>query len=145
MAKKKEVVVAVSGGFDPVHVGHIEMFEKARRLGDTLVVILNNDNWLRAKKGYVFMKQSERKKILESLRPVDKVVLTKHPKGTKDMSVSRALIALKPDIFGNGGDRKAHNVPEDSVCKKYGIRRAYNLGRKIQSSSSLARAVQGIV
>src|SRR6185436_7677094 len=137
MGKKKRIVVAVSGGFDPVHIGHIEMFERAKKLGDVLVVILNNDNWLEAKKGYVFMRQAERKKILESLRPVDRVMYTKHPKNPKDMSVTKELIALKPDIFANGGDRKSHNTPEDDACEKYGIRRAYNLGEKIQSSSEL--------
>lgn len=144
-SKKKEVVVAVSGGFDPVHIGHIEMFKRAKKLGDKLVVILNNDNWLRAKKGYAFMKQQERKKILEALRPVDKVIYTKHPKNPKDMSVCAELIALKPDIFANGGDRKSYNTPEDDVCRKYGIKRVYGLGKKIQSSSELVRAAHSRV
>ena len=83
--KKKPVVVAVSGGFDPPHVGHARMFREARRLGDRLVVILNNDIWLRYKRGYVFMPQAERKELIESIRWVDKVVLTHHPKRTKDI------------------------------------------------------------
>lgn len=140
---RKKVVVAVSGGFDPVHVGHLEMFERAKKLGDELVVILNNDNWLLAKKGYVFMSQAERKRIVEALRPVDRVIFTKHPRNPKDMSVARELRALRPDIFGNGGDRKSHNTPEDDICREYGIRRAYNLGPKVQSSSSLVKAAQG--
>ena len=63
--KKKKVVVAVSGGFDPIHVGHVRMFKEAKALGDELVVILNNDHWLRKKKGYVFMNQSERKELID--------------------------------------------------------------------------------
>ncbi len=145
MPRKKELVVAVSGGFDPVHVGHIEMFERAKKLGDKLVVILNNDNWLRAKKGYAFMPQAERKKILEALRPVDKVIYTRHPRNPKDMSVCAELVALKPDIFANGGDRKAGNIPEYELCDRLGIRMVFNLGKKIQSSSDLVRATKGKV
>ena len=58
--KNEEIVVAVSGGFDPIHVGHIRLFEEAKKLGDRLVVILNNDNWLIKKNGYVFMPEAER-------------------------------------------------------------------------------------
>ncbi len=55
--KSKKVIVAVSGGFDPLHIGHVRMFERAKKLGDELVVILNNDNWLRKKKKHIFMPQ----------------------------------------------------------------------------------------
>ncbi len=72
----KKVVVAVSGGFDPIHVGHVRMFERAQALGDELVVILNNDNWLKKKKGFAFMPEKERKEVIEGLRAVDRVVLT---------------------------------------------------------------------
>ena len=61
---KNKIVVAVSGGWDPVHIGHVRLFNEAKKLGDELVVILNNDNWLRKKKGFVFMPQAERKEIL---------------------------------------------------------------------------------
>ncbi|MEK7195065.1 MAG: adenylyltransferase/cytidyltransferase family protein, partial [Patescibacteria group bacterium] len=66
--KSKKIIIAVSGGFDPVHVGHVRMFEAARSMGDELVVILNNDNWLRKKKKFVFMPEQERKELLECLR-----------------------------------------------------------------------------
>ena len=59
--KKKKTVVVVSGGFDPIHIGHVRLFEAARKLGDELVVILNNDNWLKKKKGKIFMPQQERR------------------------------------------------------------------------------------
>ena len=137
MPKNKKVVVAVSGGFDPVHPGHIRMFQKAKRLGDVLVVILNNDNWLKAKKGFAFMNEKDRKEVIESIKGVDKVILTKHSANPTDMSVSAELLKLKPDIFANGGDRKKGNVPEVDACAKIGCKMVYNIGHggKIQSSS----------
>jgi D-beta-D-heptose 7-phosphate kinase/D-beta-D-heptose 1-phosphate adenosyltransferase len=115
------------------------MFKKAKALGDKLVVILNNDNWLKKKKGYAFMPQKERKEIIENIKWVDGVVLTTHKPDPQDMSVCKDLAKLKPDIFANGGDRKKGNVPEDLVCEKYGIKMAFNIGNggKIQSSSWL--------
>lgn len=137
--KKKEIVVAVSGGFDPIHIGHIRMFKEAKKLGDKLVVIINNDNWLKKKKGFVFMSQKERKEIIENIKWVDEVVLTTHKPNPENMSVDNALKKIKPDIFANGGDRKIGNTPELLVCKKYGIKMVFNIGRggKIQSSSWL--------
>ncbi len=137
--KKKPVVVTVSGGFDPLHIGHVRMFQDAKKLGDTLIVILNNDHWLRYKKGFVFMPQKERKEIIEALGCVDKVVYTTHKKGTRDMSICESLLAIRPDIFANGGDRKLVNIPEVPVCRQIGCRMVFNMGRggKVQSSSEL--------
>jgi cytidyltransferase-like protein len=141
--KARHVVVAVSGGFDPIHIGHVRMFEKAKLLGDELVVILNNDNWLVAKKGYAFMPEGERKEVIESLRPVDRVIISSHKPGTSDMSVSAEIRKLKPDIFGKGGDRNPGDVPipgsEVVVCGEIGCAVVYNLGHggKVQSSSAL--------
>ena len=139
LKKRKAVVVAVSGGFDPVHIGHVRLFNKAKKLGDTLVVILNNDHWLRKKKGFVFMRERERKEILEALKPVDRVVFTRHPKNPRDMSICRELAALKPDIFANGGDRTRKNIPEVATCDSIGCKMVFNVGHggKIQSSSRL--------
>jgi len=136
---KKKIVVAVSGGFDPIHIGHVEMFYEAKAMGDELVVILNNDNWLQKKKGHVFMPELERKEILEALRPVDRVILTKHKLNDKDVSVCRVIEEIKPDIFANGGDRHQHNVPEVATCQKIGCQMVFNVGKrgKIQSSSWL--------
>lgn len=138
----QKIIVAVSGGFDPVHVGHVRLFKEARKLGDELVVILNNDNWLMAKKGYVFMGEAERKEILLALAVVDRVILTAHPPQPRDMSVGRELLAIRPQIFGNGGDRHQGNVPEDAVCKEIGCTMAFGLGEggKVQSSSWLLEA-----
>lgn len=145
--KNKPVVVAVSGGFDPVHVGHIRLFKAAKKLGDKLIVILNNDNWLLVKKGFVFMPERERKEILESIDCVDKVILTKHTKNTKDISVCRELKKIKPDIFANGGDRNPRKdpVPEVKTCQAINCKMVYNIGKggKIQSSSWLLKRLSG--
>ncbi|MFH1400604.1 MAG: adenylyltransferase/cytidyltransferase family protein [Nanoarchaeota archaeon] len=140
-SRPKPRTVAVSGGFDPLHVGHVRLFNEARKLGDELVVILNNDHWLTAKKGYVFMKQDERKEIIEALASVSRVVITDHPAQPDDMSVCAILETLRPDIFANGGDRKIDNTPEEELCKKIGIKTVYNIGvgGKVQSSSDLVR------
>jgi len=141
--RHKPVVVAVSGGFDPIHVGHVRMFRSARKLGDKLIVILNNDNWLRKKKQHVFMPEKERAEIIEALESVDKVILTRHHKNPKDMSVCGELATLRPDIFANGGDRKPDGdpVPEVDLCAKLGIKMIYNIGHggKMQSSSWLLK------
>lgn len=136
---KKEIIVAVSGGFDPIHKGHVRLFNEAKLLGDKLVVILNNDNWLRKKKGYVFMGEDERKEVIEALRSVDAVMITVHLKNAKDMSVCAELMKLKPDIFANGGDRFLDNTPEAAVCREIGCKTVFNMGRggKVQSSSWL--------
>ena len=145
-------MIAVSGGFDPIHSGHVRMMQEAKKLGDKLarrekkesklIVILNNNDWLIQKKGYFFMHQKERKEIIEALGCVDKVVITRHPKNPKDMSVCETLLRVKPDVFCNGGDRKNENdIPEVPVCKKIGCKMLFNFGKggKIQSSSWLLK------
>jgi cytidyltransferase-like protein len=144
--KKKKIVVAVSGGFDPIHIGHVRMFYEAKALGDELVVILNNDNWFGIKGRHLFMSEDERKEIIEALRPVDRVIISKHKKSkkkfgrsTKEYSVCRELEELKPDIFANGGDRFKEDVPEVETCQKIGCKMVFNIGEggKVQSSSWL--------
>ena len=149
MSKKSKKVVMVSGGFDPVHIGHVRMFEEAKKLGDELVVYVNNDNWLRAKKGFVFMPERERKEIIEAFKPIDRVIISSHKKGTTDMSVCMGLIKIKPNVFANGGDRdeKDANNPDSSlykekeIHKKLGIEMVFNVGYggKVQSSSKLIK------
>lgn len=139
--KGGKIVVAVSGGFDPLHFGHVRLFKEAKKLGDELVVILNNDNWLKQKKGFVFIPQNERKEIIESLKWVDRVIITEHEPCPKDMSVCRELKKLRPDIFANGGDRAKNTLPgpEVAVCKEINCRMVFNVGQggKVQSSSWL--------
>ncbi len=124
---KKPIVVAVSGGMDPLHVGHVQLFKEARKLGDKLVVILNNDNWLKNKKTHVFMRQDERKNILEAIVGVDEVVLSSHSRNPKDMSVSGELYKIKPNIFVKGGSRRKE-VPEADVCKRINCKIVFNVG-----------------
>ncbi|MFA5773568.1 MAG: adenylyltransferase/cytidyltransferase family protein [Candidatus Paceibacterota bacterium] len=145
----KKKVVMVSGGFDPIHIGHIRYIQAAKKLGDTLIVVINNDNWLRKKKGKEFMPAVERKEIIEAISGVDEVVISSHTKNTKDMSVCRELIKIKPNVFANGGDRNKKNAgdPESSLCKdinmckSLGIEMVYNVGRggKVRSSSELLK------
>jgi len=133
-----ERIVAVSGGFDPLHNGHIRLFEEARTFGTKLVVIINNDNWLKAKKKYTFMPEDMRVEIIKSLRCVDDVYLTKHGPNPSDMSVCDALEDIIPHVFVNGGDRTHDNIPEVQLCDSLGIRMAFNVGgEKIASSSEL--------
>ena len=136
------MIIAVSGGFDPIHIGHIRYIQEARALGGRLVVILNNDHWLMKKKGYVFMPQEERKEILQAIHGVDEVVLTEHEEGTDDRSVCATLRKIRPHIFVNGGDRNHGNIPEVSVCEEIGCTMLFNIGHggKVQSSSWLVDA-----
>ena len=132
--------VCVSGGFDPIHIGHVRLFKEAKKLGDNLVVIVNNDNWLKSKKGYVFMPEEDRKEIIESIKYVDDVILSFHEEQPKDMSVCTELEIIQPDIFANGGDRKGDNIPEIQLCKELGIKTVFNVGgEKIRSSSELVK------
>ena len=138
---KKKITVAVSGGFDPIHAGHVRMIREAAALGDRLVVIMNNDNWLKNKKGYAFMPQAERKEILESIAGVDEVVVTSHKPIFSDRSVCAELRKIKPDVFANGGDRTGDNIPEVAVCNEIGCVMVFSVGKggKMQSSSWLLK------
>ena len=135
---KKPVVVAVSGYFNPLHVGHLEMIQKAKKLGDKLVAIVNNDYQVGLKGSVPFMSESDRLKIVAALREVDKVFLSID----SDKTVCKSLAKLKPNIFANGGDRHSiGDVPEYPVCQKLKIKMVDGLGRKIRASSEMiARA-----
>ena len=129
------IKVAVSGYFNPLHKGHLEYLERAKRLGDYLIVILNSDHQVKLKGSVPFMNENERKIILESVVYVDEVFLSID----KDRSVCKSLRAIKPHIFANGGDRLNSEVPEGPICSELGIEIVDGLGEKIQSSSTLIK------
>ena len=119
-------VVLVTGGFDPLHSGHIAYFKAARQLGDKLVVGLNTDAWLERKKGRAFMPISERTPIIQNLSMVDHCVLFNDDDNTSIEAIKNVKM-MYPDadiIFANGGDRTAENIPEmvfDDVTFEFGV------------------------
>ena len=125
--------VCISGYFDPLHVGHLEYINKAKKLGDYLVVIVNNNLQCKLKKGKFFMDENDRVEIVKNLKSVDEVFLSIDD----DKTVCKSLKKLKPSIFANGGDRKNYEIPESKVCDMYGIEIIDGLGDKIRSSSDL--------
>ena len=131
MILKENRTVVASGYFDPIHVGHIEYLEMAAKLGDKLIVIVNNDNQAALKKGTPFMTEGDRLKIVSSLKCVDEVFLSID----EDPTVCRSLQAVSPDIFAKGGDRFVDEIPEATICKEIGAEIVDGLGMKIRSSS----------
>ncbi len=132
-----EIWVCVSGYFDPFHVGHLEYLEKARTLGNKLLVIVNSDLQAKLKKGKAFMPDHERIRIIGALRCVDKVVLSIDA----DRTVRETLRSLDPApaYFCNGGDQNNDTIPEGAVCAERGIELRDGFGDKIQSSSWLIK------
>ena len=125
--------IAISGYFDPIHVGHIEYINNAKKLGDWLVVIVNNNNQCALKKGKYFMDEKDRVLIVKNIKAVDEVFLSID----KDKTVCKSLKKVNPDVFANGGDRKNYEIPESKVCKENNIQIIDGLGDKIRSSSDL--------
>ena len=128
--------VVISGYFDPLHCGHLEYMRLGKKLAGKkgkLIVILNNDRQAIEKNTKIFMPLEERRKIIEAIRYVDEVYVSIDEDGT----VCKSLEVLNPDIFGNGGDRTIGNVPENEICERLGIKQVFNLGKKIQASSTL--------
>ena len=125
--------IAISGFFDPIHVGHIEYINNAKKLGDWLVVIVNNNNQCALKKGKYFMDENDRVLIVKNIKAVDEVFLSID----EDKTVCKSLKKVNPDVFANGGDRKNYEIPESKVCKENNIQIIDGLGDKIRSSSDL--------
>jgi len=148
---KKYKVILISGGFDPVHKGHIECIQNAKKLADKVWVGLNSERWLRNKKGKSFMSERERAFVMDNIKGVDWVYIM-NPKEHTDTTAVDFIDASRQRYmreigkweegvvaFGNGGDRVAGGVPpvEEDVCKGYGIDLVWGLGDKVQSSSWL--------
>lgn len=127
-------IVATSGGFDPIHPGHISCIIDSKKYGDTLVVVVNGDAFLTAKKGRPFQNLETRSLIVSGIAGVDYVV----PFEIKgDQTVSKALEALKPNVFTKGGDRvDKSSLPEWDTCKKHNIEIIFNVGEDKKWSSS---------
>jgi cytidyltransferase-like protein len=130
-----KTIVVVSGGFDPVHSGHIKLFKQARLLGDQLIVGLNSDEWLARKKGRAFMPWNERLCVINNLAMVDEVYTFDDDDGTAGHLLQQVR-AHYPDariIFANGGDRTQDNIPEMSVP---GVEFAFGVGGEDKANSS---------
>lgn len=123
--------IAVSGGFDPLHGGHLAMLQDAAVYGK-VIVILNTDEWLLRKKGTVFLPYEEREAILRAMSCVHDVVKATDDDG----SVCNTLRLLQPTYFANGGDRNINNTPEKAVCEELGIEMLYGIGGAKTNSSS---------
>ena len=128
-------VVVVSGGFDPLHSGHIDYLEGAKQLGDKLIVALNSDEWLTRKKGRPFMPFEERARILETMDMVDNVWGFDDKDGSAVEALENAKKAYEHAeiIFCNGGDRTKDNIPEMSVA---GVEFVFGVGGSNKSNSS---------
>jgi len=131
------IKVCTSGYYDPLHVGHIECFEKAKLLGDYLIVIVNNDYQASLKKSKSLMCEEDRVRIISSLKMVDEVVLAID----QDKSCCNTLKIIVPNIFAKGGDRFAGEIPEKEVCDMLNIKIVDGLGDKIRSSSQIIKNV----
>ncbi len=136
-------LIIVSGGFDPVHKGHVRMFKESKEIGDYVVTALNSDEWLERKKGKPFMRFEERKEILEAFRYVNEVISFNDYDDTASEAIRKIYDKYNSEYeiyFANGGDRKTHNVPEMSICEELGVKMIWNVGgEKIQSSSKLIK------
>lgn len=130
-------VVIATGGFDPIHSGHIEYLNKAKALGDLLVVGINSDEWLRRKKGKEFLSSNEREIILSNLKSVDKVItFDDSDNSAKDAIIkTRAIYPSAKIIFVNGGDRTKTNIPEMDV-KDDNVEFVFDVGGEDKKNSS---------
>ena len=136
-------IVVVSGYFNPIHVGHLDYLEEAKKLGEVLIVIVNNDEQVKIKGSTPFMSLEDRLRIVNALDCVSQAI----PSLDQDSSVVETLrilytkYSLEWDfdrmIFANGGDRKADDIPEYELCEDRGITMAFNVGGGKSESSSV--------
>ena len=138
----KENIIILSGGFDPIHKGHIRMFKEAKKIG-MVVVGLNSDQWLLRKKNKFFMSYDERQEILEAIKYIDIIQQFNDEDNTACSLIKNIYLQYNKDyniFFGNGGDRTNDTTPEVEFCNKNNIEMIWGLGGgKIQSSSDLLK------
>ena len=135
---KKAIIV--SGYFNPVHKGHLELFEKAKEAGDALIVIVNNDKQREMKGSKFFMDEQERVQIIRALSIVDMAWISIDEDSTQNETLKLMFGKFNETYklaFANGGDQNNNTIPERQVCDQYGIELIDGLGDKIQSSSWL--------
>jgi cytidyltransferase-like protein len=137
MSNKK--IVLASGYFNPFHIGHLEYLELAKKIGDKLIVIINNDEQVKIKGSVPFMNQEDRMKIIQALKCVDEVFLSIDKDGSVCKSIEFLAKTKGANVFAKGGDRNTYNIPEKQICDKLGIERIDGLGAKIRASSELIK------
>ena len=138
--KKKAIIV--SGYFNPIHKGHLEYFQNAKKLADVLFVIVNNDHQRALKQSKEFQLEDERMLIVSSLKSVDKAVLSIDTDRTVCATIANIAKEYGQEYdlaFANGGDQNNQTIPERPICEKMGIALLDGLGDKIQSSSWLLK------
>ena len=136
----KRKAVIVSGYFNPIHVGHLELFENASNEGDFLIVIVNSDLQRELKGSKEFMSEDERLKIVQSIKGVGLALLSIDKDSTQNETLKQLYNeygAMWDLTFANGGDQTNKSIPESVTCNKLGIKLVDGLGDKIQSSSWL--------
>jgi cytidyltransferase-like protein len=135
---KKAIIV--SGYFNPLHKGHLELFEKAKELGDALIVIVNNDKQREMKGSQFFMDEQERVQIIRALSIVDMAWISIDEDSTQNSTLKLMVDKFNETYklaFANGGDQNNDTIPEKEICRQFGIELIDGLGEKIQSSSWL--------
>ena len=146
--KKKYDYALVSGGFDPVHVGHLRMFQDAKRISSKVILLLNNDDWLIKKKGKPFMNENQRKEILDEFKSISEVIIQSSSENSSSKAIE-SFVKNNPNksiCYCNGGDRsKIQNILEADICKKLGVNLEFEVGgkEKVESSSQLTKNYLG--
>jgi cytidyltransferase-like protein len=132
-----ETIVLITGGFDPIHSGHLAYITEARKLGDTLVVGLNSDDWLTRKKGQPFMPFEERLEVLRHIQEIDYIINFDDYDNTAKQAIREVRKKFKKDkiIFANGGDRTTDNIPEMDVDVK-NVEFVFGVGGEDKKNSS---------